>query len=181
MFFKKLIMCNVSFLFSKSLLVMFIGFFVLKTAQAEISKENALAVKRTVQSQLAAFAADDAHLAFSFAAPAIQKLFKTPDNFMTMVQQTYPVVYRPSNILFLKAKVLDSVVVQPVRFWDQGGEVWLAAYNLERQANGRWLITACVLMRDKSAVDLTTNQLNFLNVIFNNPLNDRKLYFKYQI
>ena len=177
MFFKKLIMCNVSFLFSKSLLVMFIGFFVLNTAQAEISEENALAVKRTVQSQLAAFAADDAHLAFSFAAPAIQKLFKTPDNFMTMVQQTYPVVYRPSNILFLKAKVLDSVVVQPVRFWDQGGEVWLAAYNLERQANGRWLITACVLMRDKSDVDLTSNQLNFLNVIFNNPLNDRKHYF----
>ena len=42
MFFKKLIMCNVSFLFSKSLLVMFIGFFVLNTAQAEISEENAL-------------------------------------------------------------------------------------------------------------------------------------------
>ena len=164
MFFKKLIMCNVSFLFSKSLLVMFIGFFVLNTAQAEISEENALAVKRTVQSQLAAFAADDAKLAFSFAAPGIQKLFKTPDNFMSMVQQAYPVVYRPANILFLKAKVLDSVAVQPVRLWDQVGDVWLAAYDLERQADCRWLITACVLMRDKSAVDITSNQLNSYKV-----------------
>ncbi len=120
------------------------------------SEESALAVKKTVQSQLAAFAADDAELAFSYAAPGIQKLFKTSDNFMSMVQQTYPVVYRPANILFLKAKVLDSIVVQPVRLWDQVGGVWLAAYDLERQADGRWLITACVLVRDKSAVDLTT-------------------------
>ena len=37
---------NVSFLLSKSLLVMFIGFFVLTSAQAEISEENALAIKK---------------------------------------------------------------------------------------------------------------------------------------
>ncbi len=129
---------------------------MLTAAHAQISEESALAVKKTVQSQLAAFAADDAELAFSYAAPGIQKLFKTSDNFMSMVQQTYPVVYRPANILFLKAKVLDSIVVQPVRLWDQVGGVWLAAYDLERQADGRWLITACVLVRDKSAVDLTT-------------------------
>ena len=129
---------------------------MLTAARAQISEESALAVKKTVQSQLAAFAADDAELAFSYAAPGIQKLFKTSDNFMSMVQQTYPVVYRPANILFLKAKVLDSIVVQPVRLWDQVGGVWLAAYDLERQADGRWLITACVLVRDKSAVDLTT-------------------------
>ena len=129
---------------------------MLTAAHAQISEESALAVKKTVQSQLAAFAADDAELAFSYAAPGIQKLFKTSDNFMSMVQQTYPVVYRPANILFLKANVLNSIVVQPVRLWDQVGGVWLAAYDLERQADGRWLITACVLVRDKSAVDLTT-------------------------
>jgi hypothetical protein len=163
-FFKKSTVCNLSFLLSKSLLVMFIGFSVLNAAHAQISEEKAFAVKKTVQSQLAAFAADDAKLAFSFAAPGIQKLFKTPDNFMTMVQQAYPVIYRPANILFLKAKILDSVAEQPVRLWDQVGDVWLAAYNLERQADGSWLITACVLMRDKSAVDLTTNQSNIFKV-----------------
>lgn len=164
MFFKKSTVCNLSFLLSKSLLVMFIGFSVLNAAHAQISEEKAFAVKKTVQSQLAAFAADDAKLAFSFAAPGIQKLFKTPDNFMTMVQQAYPVIYRPANILFLKAKILDSVAEQPVRLWDQVGDVWLAAYDLERQADGSWLITACVLMRDKSAVDLTTNQSNIFKV-----------------
>ena len=164
MFFKKSLLFNLSFLLSKSFLVIFICFFVLTAAHAQISEEKTFAVKKTVQGQLAAFAADDAKLAFSFAAPGIQKLFKTPDNFMSMVQQAYPVVYRPANILFLKAKVLDSVAVQPVRLWDQVGDVWLAAYDLERQADGRWLITACVLMRDKSAVDLTTNQLNSYKV-----------------
>jgi hypothetical protein len=65
--------------------------------------------------------------------------------------------------------------------WDQLGGVWLAAYDLERQADGRWLITACILERDKSGVDLTTNQLNYLKVNFNNPLRAIKLYFKSQI
>jgi len=112
-FFKKLIVLNLSFLLKKSLLVIFIGFFVLTAAHAQISEEKAFVVKKTVQSQLAAFAADDAKLAFSFAAPGIQKLFKTPDNFMTMVQQAYPVVYRPANFLspFNYWQIVGSVLV----------------------------------------------------------------------
>ena len=109
----------------------------------------------TVQAQLAAFAADDADLAFSYAAPVIRDMFQTPEKFMAMVQQTYPVVYRPAKVLFLAAKGPDSAVVQPVRMWDLGGSSWLATYRLERQTDGRWLINGCVLARERSNVEIT--------------------------
>jgi hypothetical protein len=82
-------------------------------------------------------------------------MFQTPEKFMAMVQQTYPVVYRPAKVLFLAAKGPDSAVVQPVRMWDQGGNSWLATYRLERQTDGRWLINGCVLVRERSTLDIT--------------------------
>jgi Domain of unknown function (DUF4864) len=163
----------------RSLRLLFLSlffFFLLTQAHAQLSQKNASDIKKTVQSQLAAFATDDAVLAFSYAAPGIQKVFKTADNFIAVVRRTYPVIYRPANILFLEAEILDAVTVQPVRFWDFEGNSWLAAYDLEQQSDGRWLITGCILMRDKSAVDLTTINLNSHTVSFNNSIGFQSFY-----
>jgi hypothetical protein len=107
-------------------------------------------VKATVQAQLAAFAADDAEQAFAFATLTIQNIFQTPANFMTMVRQAYPVVYRPAKVMFLSPRTLDAAVAQPVHLTDAAGQSWLAMYMLERQADGRWLINGCVLVPDRS-------------------------------
>lgn len=119
-------------------------------ARADVSAESALAVKATVQAQLAAFAADDAEQAFAFATLTIQNIFQTPANFMTMVRQAYPVVYRPAKVMFLSPRTLDAAVAQPVQLTDAAGQSWLAMYMLERQADGRWLINGCVLVPDRS-------------------------------
>jgi hypothetical protein len=66
-------------------------------ARAEVSAESALAVRTTVQAQLVAFAADDAEQAFAYATLTIQNMFQTPTNFLGMVRQAYPVVYRPAK------------------------------------------------------------------------------------
>ena len=105
--------------------------------------------------QLAAFAKDDAELAFSYAAPTIRAMFQTPQNFMAMVQDAYPVVYRPAKLLFLAAAGTDAAVVLPVKMWDQKGQSWMATYKLERQKDGRWLIVACVLVRDQAIFNTT--------------------------
>ena len=47
-----------------------------------------------IRSQEEAFAQDDAAAAFTFAAPVIQGLFRTPEIFMTMVRNGYAPVYR---------------------------------------------------------------------------------------
>jgi ketosteroid isomerase-like protein len=119
-------------------------------ARAEVSAENAQAVQATVQAQLAAFAADDAERAFSFATLTIRTMFQTPANFLAMVRQAYPAVYRPAKVLFLSPRALDAAVVQPVQLKDAADQSWLAMYTLQRQADGRWLINGCVLVPDRS-------------------------------
>jgi len=118
--------------------------------RAAVSTEDGQAVQATVRAQLAAFAGDDAERAFSYAAPNIRALFQTPENFMAMVRQAYPVVYRPADLRFLTPKSLDAAVVQPVHMRDAGGLSWLAMYTLQRQADGGWLISSCVLAPDRS-------------------------------
>jgi tripartite-type tricarboxylate transporter receptor subunit TctC len=84
------------------------------------------------------------------AAPNIRALFQTPENFMAMVRQAYPVVYRPKDVQFLTPRSLDAAVVQPVHMRDSDGKSWLAMYTLQRQADGRWLISGCVLAPNRS-------------------------------
>lgn len=118
--------------------------------RAAVSDQDSQAVQATVQAQLAAFADDDAERAFAFATLAIRTLFQTPANFLAMVRQAYPVVYRPVKVLFLSPKALDAAVVQPVQLVDAAGQSWLAMYTLERQTDGRWLINGCVLVPDRA-------------------------------
>ena len=47
-------------------------------------------VQGIIASQLQAFLEDDFASAFEFAAPNIQMMFRSPDNFETMVKNGYP-------------------------------------------------------------------------------------------
>ena len=139
----------------KSMFALMLAMSLLSAASAQLNETTAQAVKNTVQAQLAAFAKDDADLAFSYAAPTIRAMFETPQNFMAMVQDAYPVVYRPAKLLFLAAAGTASAVVLPVKMWDKEGQSWMATYKLELQADGRWLIVACVLVRDQANLNIT--------------------------
>jgi hypothetical protein len=139
----------------KSLFTIMLAMSLLSAASAQLNETTAEAVKNTVQAQLNAFANDDADLAFSYAAPSILAIFETPQNFMAMVQHAYPVVYRPAKLLFLAAAGTSSAVVLPVKMWDQEGQSWMATYKLELQADGRWLIVACILVRDQGNLNVT--------------------------
>ena len=115
-------------------------------AQAErISQADAEAIRRVIEAQLAAFAADDADKAFSFATRGIQGTFATPENFIAMVKNTYPVVYRPASVVFLEAELAGDETLQRVQMSDDAGGLWIALYRMQRQADGAWLIDGCVL------------------------------------
>jgi len=112
-------------------------------AAEPVSIGDTKAVRAVVEAQLAAFAADDAKRAFSYAAPAIREMFGTPERFVAMVRAGYPVVYRPSNINFLHPVWIDGQLVQGVHLTDGDGTLWLAIYRLERQADKSWRISGC--------------------------------------
>lgn len=113
-------------------------------ARAElVSVADTKAVRVVVEAQLAAFAADDAKRAFSYAAPSIREMFGTPERFVAMVRAGYPVVYRPASVNFLVPVWVEGQLVQGVHLTDAEGTLWLAVYRLERQPDKSWRISGC--------------------------------------
>ncbi|MBV9890720.1 MAG: DUF4864 domain-containing protein [Rhizobacter sp.] len=112
-----------------------------------LTAAEARAVRIVVSAQLDAFAHDDAARAFSYAAPAIQAIFQTPERFIAMVQAGYPVVYRAAAATFLVPQRVGDEVMQGVHLSDGNGAVWLATYRLERQSDGTWRIRGCDVQR----------------------------------
>jgi len=105
------------------------------------------AIRQVIVQQLDAFQRDDEVEAFSYAAPSIQAQFKTPAEFMRMVRSAYEAVYRPRSTEFLEVFVTDGQVVQPLQVVAPDASVLVAFYLMERQQDGRWRISGCVLGR----------------------------------
>ena len=112
-----------------------------------VSSEDGRAIRAVVEGQLAAFAADDAKLAFAYAAPSIRQMLGTPDRFMAMVRQNYPAVYRPASTIFLQPLCAQGQHFQGVQITDADGRLWLASYRLEHEPDGSWRISGCELRR----------------------------------
>src|SRR5258706_8208045 len=127
---------------------LFLAFLLLATAStaAEISKEDAAAIRAVISEQLDAFARDDGPRAFSLATAGIRAQFGTPEVFMEMVKSQYAVVYRPKSVRFEPPELVEGQVVQPVRMTDAGGGTWMAIYPMLREG-GRWRTNGCLLQR----------------------------------
>jgi hypothetical protein len=109
------------------------------------------AIRTVIDNQLAAFRRDDAVTAFGFAAPNIQDMFGTPEHFLAMVRQGYQPVYRPSEVRFGELVRIDGRLTQLVHLVGPDGVPELALYFMERQPDGVWRITGCVLTVEPGA------------------------------
>jgi chlorite dismutase len=132
------------------LAALFAALQALVPAQAQaLSAKDEKAVQTVVQSQLAAFAKDDADKAFSYAAPQLRKSIGNSSAFMAMVKNSYPVVYRPASVAFLKPEGSGDDVIQRVQMLDASGASYLAVYSLQRQKDKTWRISGCALVENK--------------------------------
>jgi hypothetical protein len=113
---------------------------------APISPADQTAIHKVVQSQLDAFQKDDGAAAFGFATPDLRQRFETVENFMAMVRDRYPAVYRPSQVTFGALENSDGSIVQHVLVVGPDGNLHEALYFMERQKDGTWLIGGCLLM-----------------------------------
>ena len=109
---------------------------------------DARAVRAVIESQLQAFAADDAERAFSFASATIRAQFGNAGRFMAMVQGGYPMVVRPTSTAFFRPESVDGAIWQKVHLRDAAGRLWLATYELVRQADQAWRINGCSVSAD---------------------------------
>jgi hypothetical protein len=115
---------------------------------ALLARGDALAVRRVVEDQLGAFAADDAERAFSYASTSIRDQFGDAATFLAMVQANYPMVVRPVTTTFFQAVSDAGTVLQTVQLSDRAGRRWLATYQLAQQAGAGWRILGCVVVAD---------------------------------
>ncbi len=96
-------------------------------------------IRGVIQGQIDAFGANDVAKAFSFASPMIQGLFGTPQNFGTMVQNGYPMVWRPGDVRFSDLRDLGGRKVQSVLITDLRGVDYIADYEMIETPDG-WQI-----------------------------------------
>ncbi|WP_299609491.1 DUF4864 domain-containing protein [uncultured Tateyamaria sp.] len=102
-------------------------------------------IEGVIGGQIEAFKADDFEQAFTFAAPSIQGIFRTPENFGRMVTQGYPMVWRPADVTYLDLREEGGRYVQTVRIEDAEGAVHFLAYAMVETADG-WKIGGVQLL-----------------------------------
>jgi hypothetical protein len=106
---------------------------------------NKAEIQKTIQSQINAFQEDDFGVAFEFASPNIQRIFKSSKRFGIMVSQSYPMVYRPADVRFLELETIHEEFWQKVQIQDRQGRYHIMAYRMV-SVDGRWLINGVQLL-----------------------------------
>lgn len=94
------------------------------------SQANDIEPRGVISAQIEAFQSNDLDTAFSFASPTIQKMFGSAKRFGEMVRNTYPMVWRPSDVRFGGFFVEGEKQVQTVFFTDEVGSVFEARYEM---------------------------------------------------
>lgn len=102
-------------------------------------------IRRVIAAQRAALVEGDGERAFGYAAPSIRRHYGSAAAFMRMVQQGYRALVDARHVEFLEGAVIAGDVVQPLRLVLPDDTVLVAIYGLERQPDGRWRISACVI------------------------------------
>ena len=108
------------------------------------------AITGVIDRQIAAFKADDFERAFSFASPNIKRIFRTPDNFGTMVKRGYPMVWRPAEVRYLQLREVAGALWQRVQITDASGRIHLLDYQMIQTEAG-WQINAVQLLKAPGA------------------------------
>ena len=102
-------------------------------------------IQAVITHQLDAFQADDFATAFGYASPMIQGIFGNSDNFGAMVQQGYPMVWRPGDVQMLELRTMGGAWWQRVRITDQAGHGHVLEYQMIETPDG-WLINGVRLL-----------------------------------
>jgi hypothetical protein len=121
--------------------------FLISLATLARAAEDIAAGQSVIRSQDEAIGRDDAATAYTFAAPSIQSVFRSPEAFMYMVRNGYAPVYRHKSFEFGRATTSEGKITQEVHIIDADGVAWEALYTLEQQSDGSLKISACTLLK----------------------------------
>lgn len=107
---------------------------------------DAAAIQAVILDQLEAFQADEMDRAFAHASPGIQSIFRTPERFRRLVQQGYPMIWRPERFDVGNLEPAGDALIQTMVFVDRSGQVFEADYRMEL-VDGTWRIAGVTLRK----------------------------------
>ena len=110
-------------------------------------KDSATAMRSVIQTQLDAFARNDAVKAYAQASPRIQSIFPTTEIFMGMVRQDYSALIAPAVIGFLGVVDDSGQPVFQVLVEGRDGRRWMAFYTMVQLDDASWRIGGCFLTK----------------------------------
>lgn len=113
---------------------------------ADDEPEHAAAIRAVILDQLEAFRADEIDRAFAHASPGIQSMFRTPERFRRMVEQGYPMIWRPERVDVGGIEAAGEALIQTMVFVDRTGQVFEADYRMEL-VDGVWRIAGVTLRK----------------------------------
>jgi len=98
--------------------------------------------RATIESQLQAFRREDGKAAFTDTAPLIQNQFRSAENFMSMVRQSYLPVYQPRTVRFGNVAAIDGWTVWRLHVVGPDGFGIIALYMMQCDPTARGRSTA---------------------------------------
>lgn len=123
----------------------------MSAAAAEaINSADAQEIRAVVQSQLDAFAADDAEKAFALSTSSTREQLGNPESFLRLIKEQYTPIYRHRFAIFSMPEIIDGNTLQIVRLTDSDNLVWLAIYRVQQEVDGSWKIDGCKLLETTS-------------------------------
>ncbi len=109
------------------------------------SAQDANAIQGVIADQLADFVARDVDGAWQHASPMIQGIFGTPQNFGTMVERGYPMVWDNSDVRFGELREVAGNLWQRVTVRDAAGNLHSLDYQMIETPDG-WQINGVQLL-----------------------------------
>lgn len=103
-------------------------------------------IESTIQGQIDAFLADDFSRAFGYASPNIKGMFGSAERFGQMVQNGYPMVWRPGEVRYLELRDIEGNLWQKVFIRDQAGGTHVLDYQMIPTPDG-WKINGVQILR----------------------------------
>jgi hypothetical protein len=143
-----------SMLHRKTMLALLVVLGLTGPAAAQtVSDSDQATFRGIISSQIEAFRSGDGAKAFSFASPALNRQFGSPEVFMEMVRRGYQPVIDPQNFAFGPVTTeMNGRPTQVVTIVDKAGKSWTALYAFERQPDGTWRISG-VTLKELEGVD----------------------------
>jgi Domain of unknown function (DUF4864) len=129
-------------------LIRLAGAALLSLAATFAVADEAADIRGVIGDQITAFGAGDLPGAYSYASPDIQAIFPSPEIFGGMVRQGYPMIWKPSQVVYFDLRTEGGKLLQRMGFRDGAGQLHLFDYEMIQGTDG-WRIDGVMPVQDQ--------------------------------